>query len=335
MEITLTINKVEKTCNINPGITLQKFLFSLGYRSVRDSDDSEGFSGSDTVLIDGLPMYASLLLAVQVQGKHVTTPESLIQGRKLSVVQQSMIDAGIVQSGYNAPAAALLITELLERVKDPKDEDIIDGLSGLFNRATGYKQFFHAVELAKKRLHDPDYSTQFVPEFRKELRHVGKVKNKIDGAKLVTGAKAFVEDMVDQNSCVLKMLRSPHAHAYIKSIDTSEAEDLPGVVTIITYKNCPDIYYGQAGQGFPEPSPYDRRMFNRKMRHVGDRVAAVAAETEEIAKKAIEKIKVEYEVLQPVLSIDEAMSEGAPIVQNGKLMFESGAPENLSEYNKS
>ncbi|HVP13213.1 MAG TPA: molybdopterin cofactor-binding domain-containing protein, partial [Phycisphaerae bacterium] len=120
-----------------------------------------------------------------------------------------------------------------------------------------------------------------------------------------------------------------HAHAYIKSIDTSAAEAMPGVVFVLTYKNCPDVSYNQAGQGFPEPSPYDRRMMGQKVRHVGDRVAAVVAETPEIAEAACKAIKVEYEVLRPVLTIDEAAADDAPIVQNGPQEYVVGTPADL------
>jgi len=130
------------------------------------------------------------------------------------------------------------------------------------------------------------------------------------------------------------LLRSPYAHAYITKIDTSEALLMEGVVTIITHENCPDVFYMQAGQGNPEPSPHDRRLFNRKVRHVGDRVAAVVAETEEQAIAARAAIKVEYEVLKPVLTVEEAMEEGAPLIHNGIVEYRSGAPKDLDEYNK-
>ncbi len=333
MKVSCTINGLDRVLDAEPNESVQKVLKRLGYISVRDSDDGEGFAGSDTILVDDIPVYANLLKIGQIEGKSVRTPESLVHGRRLSVVQQAMIDAGVVQSAYNAPAAALLITELLERNSDPSDDDIKDALSGLFNRATGYKQFLQAVRIAKERMKDPDYATEIAPEFREDLRVVGKVKPKIDGIKLVAGWKAFVEDVVEPGSCHLKMLRSPYAHAYITNIDTSEAEAMPGVLMVITHKNCPDVYYGKAGQGFPEPSPYDSRMFNQKVRHVGDRVAAVVAETPEIAKEALAKISVTYDVLKPVLTIDEAMAEGAPIVQNGIVEYVAGAPDDLDEYN--
>ena len=103
---------------------------------------------------------------------------------------------------------------------------------------------------------------------------------------------------------------------------------------IVTAFNCPDIYYMQAGQGNPEPSPHDRRLFNRKVRHVGDRVAGIVAKNKEIAEKAASLIKVEYEPLKGVYTVEEAMAEGAPLVHNGVVEYRSGAPDNLEEYNK-
>ncbi|MGM0431286.1 MAG: molybdopterin-dependent oxidoreductase Mo/Fe-S-binding subunit [Spirochaetota bacterium] len=335
MNVACRINGKERSFEANPSESVQQVLSRLGYITVRNSDDGEGFCGSDTILVDDVPQYASLLRPFQIEGKQITTAESLVNGRHLSVVQQAMVDAGVVQSGYNAPAAALLLTSLLEEHAHPSTEQISDALSGLFNRATGYKQFFQAVRIAEQRLANPDYTEEIAPEFRDDLRQVGKVRQKIDGKKLVAGWKSFVEDMVEPGTSVLRMLRSPHAHAYISRIDTSQAEQLPGVLAVITHKNCPDVYYGTAGQGFPEPSPYDRRMFNKKVRHVGDRVAAVVAESDEIAAEALNRIEVDYEVLQPIFSIDQAMQPDSPLVHNGLVEYVSGAPEDLDGYNES
>ena len=130
------------------------------------------------------------------------------------------------------------------------------------------------------------------------------------------------------------VLRSPHASAYINSIDDSEARKVEGVVEILTAFNTPETHYMQAGQGNPEPSPHDRRLFNMKVRHVGDRVAAVIAETLEAAKEACSKIKVDYEVLPAVFTVEEAMAPGAPLVHNGIVEYRAGAPADLDEYNK-
>ena len=133
----------------------------------------------------------------------------------------------------------------------------------------------------------------------------------------------------------MHVLRSPFAHAFIKSVDISEAMKVEGVVDIITAFNIPEIPYMQAGQGFPEPSPYDRVLINRKVRHVGDRVAAIVAVDIETAIKAAELIKVEYDPIEAVFTVEEAMVDGAPLVHNGKVEYVSGAPDDLDEYNKS
>lgn len=334
MKISFTLNGLKKTVHTEAGENVQALLQRLGIFSVRDSDDHQGFCGSDTIILNGKPVNAGLFIAAQIDGADIKTIESVMKDGKLSAVQSAMVDCGLVQSGYNSPAAALMLTDLLERIPDPSKDDVMDALSPLFSRSAGYQPFFKAVDLAKKRMKDPAYKTEGFTEFREDLREVGKVRRKIDGHQLVAGHKAFVEDMVEPGTCILKMLQSPHAHAYITSIDTTEAEKVEGVVTIITHKNCPDVYYTNAGQGAPEPSPHDRKLFNQKVLYVGDRVAAVVAETEEAADEALKKIKVEYEVLKPVFTWDDAQAPDAPILHKSFVTYGVGAPEDLDEYNK-
>lgn len=334
MKISFTLNGLKKTVLTEAGENVQALLQRLGIFSVRDSDDHQGFCGSDTIIFNGKTVNAGLLIAPQIDGADIKTIESVMKDGKLSAVQSAMVDCGLVQSGYNSPAAALMLTSLLERNPDPSNDDIMDALSPLFSRSAGYQPFFKAVDLAKKRMKDPNYKTEGFTEFREDLREVGKVRRKIDGHQLVAGHKAFVEDMVEPGTCILKMLQSPYAHAYITSIDTTEAEKVPGVVTIITHKNCPDVYYTNAGQGAPEPSPHDRKLFNQKVCYVGDRVAAVVAETAEAADEALKKIKVEYDVLKPVFTWDEAQAPNAPVLHKSYVTYGVGAPEDLDEYNK-
>jgi putative selenate reductase molybdopterin-binding subunit len=145
---------------------------------------------------------------------------------------------------------------------------------------------------------------------------VGKNVLKVDGIPLATGQPKFTMDMDIPGALIGKLLYSPHAHAEIVSIDTSEAEKVPGVVCILHHGKVPRVPYTTAGQGWPEPSPYDTVLFDKKVRYVGDRVAAVAAETEEAALEALRKIKVEYKILPAVFSIDEALAPGAPIIHD-------------------
>ncbi|MFA5446739.1 MAG: molybdopterin-dependent oxidoreductase Mo/Fe-S-binding subunit [Sphaerochaeta sp.] len=332
--IKFTVNNKSHTVEVLDGRTLRSVLVELGYRSVRDSDDGEGFVGSDTVLVNDIPVYSNLMLAVQADGSMIRTAEGLGTSRNLNPIQQAMVHAGVVQSAYNAPATALLLTWLLERHPKPTREQIDEVLSGLFIRDSGYEQYYTAVQLASEWIASGKWESEIAPSFRDHLTYIGKAKGKVDGPQLVAGESAFVEDRVQPGYYSMVILRSPHAHAYIKSIDITEALQVEGVETIITHENCPDVYYMQAGQSNPEPSPHDRKLLNQKVRHVGDRVAAIVAETEEQAIEARDKIKVEYEVLDAVYTVEEAMAEGAPLVHNGVVEYRSGAPSDLDEYNK-
>ena len=374
MKLNLTINHIPRCYETDPAKRLQEILADHGYNGVRDSDNNEGFCGSDTVLLNGEPVYADLIPAAAAQGAKIITPDGLrdlgilaakgvdltedffgegcspedgravvdrallLNGKEagdcLTLVQQAMVDAGVVGSAYNAPAAALLLTWLIMNDPHPDREAVKEAMSGIFIRDAGYEHYYLAVKLAVERMDSGAYSTQPAPSFRPHLNIIGKPAEKVDGPALVRGDRVFVEDYVPADSCILKILRSPHAHAYIKSIDTTEAEKVPGVVHIITAANCPDIYYMQAGQGNPEPSPHDRRLFNWKVRHVGDRVAGIVAETEEAAMEAMSLIKVEYEPLKAVFTVEEAMAEDAPRVHNGIVEYRAGAPADLDEYNK-
>ncbi len=148
------------------------------------------------------------------------------------------------------------------------------------------------------------------------FKAIGKNTKKIDALSLATGQPMFTDDLILPDTLQIKILYSPHAHAVIEEIDTTEAEKYPGVKMVLTYKNTPQIMHTTAGQGWPEPSPYDTCMFNKKMRFVGDRVAAVVAETEEQAAEALKLIKVKYKVLPAVFGPEEAIKEGAPVIHD-------------------
>ena len=145
---------------------------------------------------------------------------------------------------------------------------------------------------------------------------MGKSSQKVDGVKLVTGKPAFTDDVQPEGMLFGRLLTSPHAHARIRDIDTSAAKALPGVRAVITYKDIPRIKYATGGQSYPQPLPHDQVSLDNKVRHVGDRVAIVAADTLEIAEKALTLIKVDYEVLEPVLDMRAAMEDGAPVIHD-------------------
>jgi putative selenate reductase molybdopterin-binding subunit len=137
---------------------------------------------------------------------------------------------------------------------------------------------------------------------------VGKNLRKVDGVKLVTGRPAFTDDIQLPGMLYGKILPSPYAHARILRIDTRMAKALAGVHAVLTYKDVPRVPHTTAGQAWPEPSPYDTYLLDSKVRFVGDRVAAVAAESRVIAEQALKLIDVEYQVLPAVLDMEQAMA---------------------------
>jgi CO/xanthine dehydrogenase Mo-binding subunit len=140
------------------------------------------------------------------------------------------------------------------------------------------------------------------------MHFVGKDIPKIDGLALVKGTPAYTSDLdLNDNSLIVKILRSPHASARILSIDSSTAEAMAGVECVLTHENTPETRFTLAGQSFPEPSPYDRRILDSRMRYVGDEVAIIAAVDEATALAAMRTIKVEYEVFTPVLELEDAL----------------------------
>lgn len=153
-------------------------------------------------------------------------------------------------------------------------------------------------------------------DWKEDLKVVGTGTSRVDGPKLVTGSPAYTDDFERRGMLYGKLVLSPHAHAIIKRIDVSKARALPGVHAVLTYQDIPRVTYTTAGQSWPEPSPHDMRSLDYKVRYVGDRVAAIAAESPEIAEEAARLIEVEYEVLPAVLDLRDAMKEGAPVIHD-------------------
>jgi xanthine dehydrogenase, molybdenum binding subunit apoprotein (EC 1.17.1.4) len=139
-----------------------------------------------------------------------------------------------------------------------------------------------------------------------EERYIGKPIPRIDALEKATGKIKYMSDLSFPNMAFGKVLRAKYPHAKILKIDTSKAEALPGVITVITHKDVPGV------NGFGIVVPDMPVLCKDKVRYIGDAVAAVAAETEEIAEKAIKLIDVEYEPLPVVDDPEEAMKEDAP-----------------------
>ena len=157
---------------------------------------------------------------------------------------------------------------------------------------------------------------------------VGAPTMKKDAMALVTGKPVYTQDLAPKDCLVVKVLRSPHAHALIETVDKTRALKVPGIVTILTWEDVPhEKRFTLAGQTYPEPSPYDRYILDRRVRFVGDPVAIVAGETEEAVDKALKMLKVNYQVLEPVLDFHTAKDN--PILvhpeEDWHLNFPTGA----------
>ncbi len=354
MNLTLTINGIEHALDYPPHTTLLAAVRSLGFFGVKFGDE-HGLTGADTVILDGRPVNAGLLLAAQAEGHKVVTIEGLgehpDQGwRKtdgLHPLQRAFVENGAIQCGYCTPAQILAAKALLDRNPHPTEAEVREAISGVLCRCTGYLKPVQAVmsvvegreqEPGTQRTSNQGAGTQeetpgylsaplpdpsspdiltitqpkiiVAPETDK-WQVVGKPEKKLDAVKLVQGKPAFAADIEPRGMLHAKVLRSPHAHARIKHIDASKARALEGVAAVLTWRDIPRVVYSTAGQSDPIPGPLDTFSLDHKVRFVGDRVAFVAAETPEIAEKALALIEVEYETLPAILDTREAMQAGA------------------------
>ncbi|MEK7422276.1 MAG: molybdopterin cofactor-binding domain-containing protein [Actinomycetota bacterium] len=347
MEISLTLNGTETTLTVEPFDTLLAALRRHGLISVRYGSDT-GETGASAVLIDGRLVNTDCMLAAQVAGHRVMTLEAL-NGVDMHPLQAAFAATGAMQSGYSTPATVLGAYALLQNDPNPSEADIRDMLSGILDRETAYVKPVEAIlraaavmrgervepfgPLVVAPMTDGSHAVVVDPQDPRlmasaaiprlvpsddvpEMAVVGKPEIKVDAIRLVKGNPAFTDDFDARGQLEAKVLRSPHAHARILDIDDSKALALPGVHAVLHYKNTPRVKYASGGQSWPNPHPYDQVSFDDKVRHVGDRVAAVAAETLEQAEEALRLIEVHYEVLPAVFDELEAMRDGAPVIHD-------------------
>jgi putative selenate reductase molybdopterin-binding subunit len=354
MDIAVTINGEKRTFDVMPHERLLRMLRRAGYFSVKFGDE-HGLTGSDTVLLDGQPVNSQTVLAASVDGHEILTLEGVGSSRDLHPLQQAFIETGAIQSGYNTPAQILVAYALLKRNPNPSEAEIREALSGVLDRETGYVKPVQAILRAAAAMRGEDvppyepmeraipappglfeYPSPFeppsfggdsvltrtipalivTPPELKDKKVVGKPEPKVDAVKLAAGKPVYTDDIEMPGMLHAAMLTSPHAHAIITHIDASKARALPGVRAVLTHQDIARVKYASGGQSYPNPPPYDQVSLDYKVRHVGDRVAVVAADTPEIAQEALKLIEVEYEVLPAVFDPLEAMREGAPIVHD-------------------
>ena len=158
------------------------------------------------------------------------------------------------------------------------------------------------------------------------MKTVNQPMRKKDAMQLVTGQPVYMDDVIPQDCLIVKLLRSPHANAIVQEIDTSRALLVPGIEAIYTWKDVDQQgrRYTQAGQTYPEPSPYDRLVIDRHVRFAGDVVAILAGKDEKCVDKAMKLIKVRYEVLPAVLDYHTALDN--PVLVHPEENWESLAP---------
>ena len=283
------------------------------------------------------------IVTIEALGEHPDQGWKKTEG--LHPLQKAFVESGAIQCGYCTPAQILAAKALLDKNPNPSEDEVREAISGVLCRCTGYLKPVQAVLQAAAILRGdepinwntvswdfgqppeagPEASEPPSAEFTNLLtktkvvvtpetqkwQTVGKPEKKVDAIKLVQGKPAFTADIEMRGLLHAKVLHSPHAHARIKKIDISKARALKGVAAVLTWQDIPRVVYSTAGQSDPIPGPLDTFSLDNKVRFVGDRVAFVAAETPEIAEKALNLIEVEYEELNAILDSRQAMKPEA------------------------
>jgi len=269
-----------------------------------------GECGTCSVFVDGVLMKSCLLPVAKAQGAKIDSIESLAVSGELNVLQKAFHKAGASQCGYCIPGMVMAATAALRANPFADREEIKERLGGNICRCTGYQKIFDAVELARDVQNGRLPATALLEADTADGEVIGKNVRRIDAPGKVSGRLKYAGDMVMPGMLNVQVLRSPHPHARIVSLDTSAAQAMDGVEAVITSVDVP----GQDGFGvFVHDQPI---MARGKVRYVGEAVAAVAAEDLETAKRAVAAIKVVYQELAPVFDPDEAMRDGAPVVHD-------------------
>ncbi|MBN2388561.1 MAG: molybdopterin-dependent oxidoreductase [Anaerolineales bacterium] len=349
VEITVIVNNVRRTLSVRPDESLLAALRHASYFSVKYGCD-DGTCGVCTVLLNGKPVHSCKIKAADVDGAEITTLEGLSKDEALHPIQEAFIETGAIQCGFCTPAQILAAKALLDKNAAPTEAEIRQALNPVLCRCTGYVRPVAAVQRAAARLRgeavapvmhveqtlptdihnvtlpeayyrrdgsrDPLPPLVFTPPDYPTAHMLGKPEVKVDAVKLARGRAVFTDDFRLDGMLYGALLTSPHAHARIKRIDAGRARALAGVHAVLTHQDLPRIKHASGGQSYPQPLPYDQVCLDNKVRHEGDRVAVVAAETPQLAEEALKLIHVEYEILPAVVDPLEAMEAGAPIIHD-------------------
>ena len=278
-----------------------------------------GECGTCSVFVDGTLVKSCLLPIAKAQGATIETVEALAKTGEPSVLQKAFHKTGASQCGYCIPGMVMAATAALRTNPFADREEIKERLGGNICRCTGYQKIFDAVELARDVQNGTLPAAALLEDGAESGDFIGKNVRRIDTPSKVSGRLKYAGDMTMPGMLHVQVLRSPHAHARIVSIDTSAAEAMDGVAGVITSADVP----GEDGFGvFVNDQPV---MAQDRVRYVGEAIAAVAAEDPLTARRALTSIKVVYEPLPAVFDPDEAMRPGAPVLHDY-------APDNLTKH---
>ncbi|MEU5894961.1 molybdopterin-dependent oxidoreductase [Streptomyces venezuelae] len=301
MTFTVRVNGRPHDTEPRPGQCLRTYLRERGWFGVKKGCDA-GDCGACTVHVDGEPVHSCLYPAVRARGRSVTTVEGLAaDDGGLHPVQRKFLDAQGFQCGF-CTAGFLMTAAALEGEPD----DLPHRLKGNICRCTGYRAIEDAVRGVRHT------------ETPGPGQTLGASPGAPVGRDIVTGTARYTFDVDVPGLLHMKLLRSPHPHARILSIDTRAALAVPGVHAVLTHEDAPATLYSTARHEDPTDDPADTRVLDDTVRYVGQRVAAVVADSEQAAEEACRRVDVTYEHLPCVTDPEEAMRPGAPALHAGK-----------------
>jgi putative selenate reductase molybdopterin-binding subunit len=298
--MTLTVNGVTHESAPRPGQCLRTYLRELGWFGVKKGCDA-GDCGACTVLLDGVPVHSCITPAFRADQREVTTIEGLADPDGLHPMQQRFLAAQGFQCGFCTPGMVLTAASL----NQAQLQDLPAAMKGNLCRCTGYRAIADAIV--------------GIEHTKTQAASFGHNVPAPAGPAVVTGVARYTLDMAPPAGLLhLKLLRSPHAHARIISIDTAAARAIPGVHTVLTPSDSPPRLFSTARHENPLDDPDDTRVLDDTVRFIGQRVAAVLADTEAAAEAGCRALCVAYEILPAVFDPEAAMRPNAPLLHADK-----------------